>query len=168
MRSMNSPPVDLEKYLVGRKHVFVSYEQGARMYSMPYWTFVNLAKEAKATKTLRKTAIVDIDKFETHLEENYSVETEKYKMSDKERREVTRMPKARKTIENIEELIGDKKKKYVRYAEGAALFSMGLHTFENLAKRRMKLDMKQHYDLLREIMHLLLLHIQTENIFIIM
>lgn len=34
MRSMNSPPVDLEKYLVGRKHVFVSYEQGARMYSM--------------------------------------------------------------------------------------------------------------------------------------
>ena len=49
-------------------------------------------------------------------------------------REVTRMPKARKTIENIEELIGDKKKKYVRYAEGAALFSMGLHTFENLAK----------------------------------
>lgn len=52
--------------------------------------------------------------------------------------------------------------------KGAALFSMGLHTFENLAKRRMKLDMKQHYDLLREIMHLLLLHIQTENIFIIM
>ena len=44
MRSMNSPPVDLEKYLVGRKHIFVSYEQGARMYSMPYWTFVNLTK----------------------------------------------------------------------------------------------------------------------------
>ena len=44
------------------------------------------------------------------------------------------MPKGRKPIENIEEVVKAKKKIYVRYAEGAELFSMGLHSFQNLAK----------------------------------
>ena len=44
------------------------------------------------------------------------------------------MPRKRKEVENIEELVKTKKKKYVRYAEGAELYSLGLHTFQQLAK----------------------------------
>ena len=34
----------------------------------------------------------------------------------------------------VEEIVKEGKKKYVRYAEGAELYSMGRHTFEALAK----------------------------------
>lgn len=44
------------------------------------------------------------------------------------------MPKQRKEIKELEKLIQAGKKKFVRYAEGAALYSMGLHTFQDLAK----------------------------------
>ena len=36
----NSPP-DLDKYIKGKLHNFVTYEDGARLYSIPYWSFVN-------------------------------------------------------------------------------------------------------------------------------
>ena len=44
------------------------------------------------------------------------------------------MAYARKEIANIEGLLTNGKKKFVRYEEGAAMFSMGLHSFEELAK----------------------------------
>lgn len=44
------------------------------------------------------------------------------------------MSKKRKPIANLEELVGKRKKKFVRYDEGAALYSVGLHTFMDLAK----------------------------------
>lgn len=44
------------------------------------------------------------------------------------------MPKQRKEIPELEELLQKGKKKFVRYAEGAALYSMGLHSFQDLAK----------------------------------
>ena len=44
------------------------------------------------------------------------------------------MPKQRKGIPELEELLQKGKKKFVRYAEGAALYSMGLHSFQDLAK----------------------------------
>ena len=44
------------------------------------------------------------------------------------------MPKPRKTGMNPEMLARLGKKKFVRYDEGAALYSMGLHTFQALAK----------------------------------
>ena len=44
------------------------------------------------------------------------------------------MPKQRKEIKELEKLIQGGKKKFVRYAEGAALYSMGLYTFQDLAK----------------------------------
>ena len=44
------------------------------------------------------------------------------------------MAYARKEVANIEGLLTNGKKKFVRYEEGAAMFSMGLHTFEALAK----------------------------------
>ena len=37
------------------------------------------------------------------------------------------MPKKRKKIDNIDELVNSSKKKYVRIAEGAELYSVGKH-----------------------------------------
>lgn len=119
-----SPP-DLDKYLEGRKHRYVSYKEGAIMYSLPYWTFVNFAKAANATWALRKTAMVDLDKLDKYLDEHCAVESE---------REDKNMGNGRKPIENLDEMVKNKKKKYVRYAEGAELYSMGLHSFQSLAK----------------------------------
>ena len=44
------------------------------------------------------------------------------------------MSKARKEIPELERLIQIGRKKFVRYEEGARLYSMGLHTFQQLAK----------------------------------
>lgn len=44
------------------------------------------------------------------------------------------MPKPRKEIPELEKMVRDKRKKFVRYEEGAQLYSMGFHTFQQLAK----------------------------------
>ena len=46
------------------------------------------------------------------------------------------MPKARVVLqpEEIKSLVRSGQKKFVRYSEGAALYSMGLHTFQDVAK----------------------------------
>lgn len=44
------------------------------------------------------------------------------------------MPKVRKEIPELEKLVQVGRKKVVRYEEGAQLYSMGLHTFQELAK----------------------------------
>ena len=54
-------PPDLDKFIKPEwKHYYVSYAQGAKMYSLNYWPFVRLAKEAGASWALRKTAVVDL------------------------------------------------------------------------------------------------------------
>lgn len=109
MPKVKLPPVNLDQYLKGREHHYVSYEDGARMCGLPYWGFVRMAKEAEATWTLRKTSMVE------------------KKGSDMKSRK-------RMEIQTMEELVGQGKKKYVRYAEGAELYSVGKHTFEKWAK----------------------------------
>ena len=44
------------------------------------------------------------------------------------------MPKVRKEIPELEKLVQVGRKKVVRYEEGAMLYSMGVHTFQQLAK----------------------------------
>lgn len=44
------------------------------------------------------------------------------------------MAYARKEVSNMEHLLSGGKKKFVRYEEGAAMFSLGVHTFEQIAK----------------------------------
>ena len=44
------------------------------------------------------------------------------------------MPRTRVEVPQLEALIQSGKKKFVRYAEGAALYSLGLHTFQEIAK----------------------------------
>lgn len=69
MPKEKSPPVNLDKYLEGRNHKYMTYEKASRLYGLPFWGFVSVAKEAKATWKLRKTAIVDTVVFEKYLEE---------------------------------------------------------------------------------------------------
>lgn len=40
----------------------------------------------------------------------------------------------RNEIEDLEELVLNRKKKFVRYQEGAKLYSLGIHAFMDLAK----------------------------------
>ena len=44
------------------------------------------------------------------------------------------MGKKRKQVPELERMVREKRKKYVRYEEEAQLYSMGLHTFQQLAK----------------------------------
>ena len=122
MNRSKSPPVNLEKYLEGKRHRYCTYAQGARRYSMAYWSFVTIAKQAGANIKLRKTALVDLDVLDDYIERECNEEREDEEMG------------RRKFVDNIDELVKEGKKKYVRYAEGAELYSMGLHTFQSLAK----------------------------------
>ena len=69
MNRGKSPPVDLDKYLVGKEHRYCTYQDGARLYSMAYWSFVTLAKEAKATRKVKikresaKNSEMDLELF---------------------------------------------------------------------------------------------------------
>lgn len=64
---------DLEGYLEERGRHLVTYTEGARMYYIPYYSFVRLAKEAKANLPLRRTTVVDVDIIEDYLKENPDV-----------------------------------------------------------------------------------------------
>lgn len=44
------------------------------------------------------------------------------------------MPKMRTEIQNLEAQVQNGNKRFVRYAEGAALYSLGLHTFQKIEK----------------------------------
>ena len=44
------------------------------------------------------------------------------------------MSKARTEVAQLENMVGTGKKKFVRYTEGAQLYSLGLHTFQEIAK----------------------------------
>ena len=44
------------------------------------------------------------------------------------------MPKMRTEIQQLEAQVQSGNKRFVRYAEGAALYSLGIHTFQEIAK----------------------------------
>lgn len=67
IRELQKGP-DLEKYLVGRKKLYVSYAEGARLYSMNYYTFVKLAKAAGANIRVKKNVVIDLTKVEAFME----------------------------------------------------------------------------------------------------
>ena len=58
---------DLDKYLEGRKKSYVTYIEGYQLYSMPYYSFVNLAREAGATLKRGKKACVDLEILDEYL-----------------------------------------------------------------------------------------------------
>lgn len=61
---------DLDCYLEGRKRKFVSYAEGAKIYSINYYSFVKLAKAAKANIQIKKNVIIDLEMVEEFLEKH--------------------------------------------------------------------------------------------------
>lgn len=70
MAKMDENFPDLDEFLEGKKRHLVSYAEGARMYQIPYYSFVRLAKEAGANTTLRRTCVIDVDIIEKYLAEH--------------------------------------------------------------------------------------------------
>ena len=59
---------NLDKYVENVRKRYVSYVQGAQIYSMNYYAFVRIAKEAGANIRRRKTVVVDLDIFDKYIE----------------------------------------------------------------------------------------------------
>ena len=60
---------DLERFVADRQRRFTTYKEGARIYSMSYYTFVRLAKDAGANIRIRKNVIIDLDVLDAYIEE---------------------------------------------------------------------------------------------------
>ncbi len=116
---------DLDPYLGKKRRTLCSYEEGATMYGLRYYSFVNLAKEADANIKVKRHALVNLDILDAYID----------KLGEEEmnRREESRKMYTRNKTDKLEEL-KKQRKKFVRYEEGAELYSMGLHTFQQLAK----------------------------------
>ena len=59
---------DLDKYIEGKKKKYTTYGLGASLYSLNYYTFVRLCKEAGANIQIKKNVIVDLDILDAYLE----------------------------------------------------------------------------------------------------
>ena len=59
---------DLDKYLEGRRRRYTTYAQGAKLYSMHYYAFVRLAKEAGANIKIKKNVVIDLYILEGYIE----------------------------------------------------------------------------------------------------
>ena len=67
---------DLDKYLEGRRRKYTTYAQGAKLYSMHYYAFVKLAKEAGANIKIKKKVLIDLDILERYVEAHCKEEGE--------------------------------------------------------------------------------------------
>ena len=73
IRALQKGP-DLDKYLGNGQRKLVSYAEGARIYSLNYYTFVKLAKRAGANIRIKKNVVIDLNKIEEFLEQNCKAE----------------------------------------------------------------------------------------------
>lgn len=116
---------DWEKYITDEnRHEFVTYAKGARMYSLNYWTFVRLAKEAGANWPLRKTAIVDLRVLDEYMENNKLEATTAGK---------GRLMANKRNLDDMNEAV-KKGRKFMRSEEAEEYFSVGRHTLAKWAK----------------------------------
>ncbi len=114
----------------GHKYNYMLYNKGAYYYDLPYWTFVHLAKDAGATVELHRMAVADTLAIDRYLDKNCLLEPET--IIGKE--SVREMMKRNKDVEKIKRLVAEGSKRWVRYDEGAILYSVGIHTFQKIAK----------------------------------
>ena len=59
---------DLDQYLEGKKKKYTTYGLGASLYSLNYYTFVKLVKEAGANMQIKKKVVVDLDVLDAYLD----------------------------------------------------------------------------------------------------
>lgn len=67
VRKLRKGP-DLDQYLEGRKKRYTTYGLGAGLYSLNYYSFVRLCKEAGANIQIMKKVVVDLDILDAYLE----------------------------------------------------------------------------------------------------
>ena len=125
-KSAKTRAPDLDKYITQKnQHNFVNYGTGARMYSLNYWTFVRLCKEAGASFPLRKTALVDLTVLDAYMDAE--------KCEDEKTSKGVLMVK-RNEIDKMDNLVKSGKK-YMRIDEAKDYFSVGKHTIEKWSKQ---------------------------------
>ena len=71
LRALRRGP-DLDRFLEGKKRTFVSYAEGALLYSMGIHSFMELAKEAKAVYHIKRIVLVNTEKLDEYIEVMYS------------------------------------------------------------------------------------------------
>ena len=59
---------NMENLLTNGKKKFVKYDEGAAMFSMGIHSFMDLAKEAKATYRVKGIVLVNTEKVDEYLE----------------------------------------------------------------------------------------------------
>ena len=101
---------------------YVEAQSLCRRYSLRYREIKALGRECGAFKMMRRMALIDIEKFEAFISSQYETEG-----AEKVKRIETDNPELASQVNSGE-------KKYVRYEEGAYLYSMGRKTFTDLAK----------------------------------
>ena len=69
-KSPNFKPPNLDEFLPEEKKTLVSYMEGAKYYSMNYYAFVKLAKEAGANIRIKKKVVIDLQLVDEYLEKN--------------------------------------------------------------------------------------------------
>ncbi len=75
-------------------------------------------------------AVADTFAIDRYLDENCLLEPE----IPIRKESVRDMKKRNKDVEKIKRLVADGSKRWVRYDEGAILYSVGIHTFQKLAR----------------------------------
>ena len=70
MKKKKNQIPDLEGYLEGARRHLVNYREGARIFGIPYYGFVRLAKEADASFVAKKIGMADLDIIENYLDEH--------------------------------------------------------------------------------------------------
>ena len=70
MKKKKNEIPNLEVYLTGQRRHLVSYHEGARIFGIPYYGFVRLAREAGASFVAKKIGMADLDIIEGYLEEH--------------------------------------------------------------------------------------------------
>jgi len=76
MRTKMKKPPDLRKYLKEGGRRIVTYDEGARMYSMPRKDFVTLAKAEKANFLVKRWALVNLEMLDEYIENHKEVNDE--------------------------------------------------------------------------------------------
>ena len=61
---------DLDEFLIGRKKHYTTYGLGANLYSMNYYSFVKLCKQAGANIQIKKNVVIDLDILDAYIAEN--------------------------------------------------------------------------------------------------
>ena len=127
-------PPNLDIYIKGNKRRFVTYYQGARYYDMGYSAFMKLAKKANANLPIRKTCIVDMDKIDAYLVKEHEREVQ-LKDEELEKKRLEEEEFLRLENEFLEMMTEAERKNYIRYDEGALLYSMSTDSFRKLAMK---------------------------------